>query len=71
MRVTFVVMSPHYWGKGETLAEAKRNLRKQGGSSKGHHLILEFGEDSEFAGVDELGRYHWDGKPPTVEEVNG
>lgn len=65
-----VVMSPNYWGKGETVQEAKQNLRRNGGSTAGHHAIITFGEDSEFLGVDEFGRYHWNGSEPTVEEVN-
>lgn len=27
----YVVIAPNYWGKGSTVDEAKRNLRKEGG----------------------------------------
>lgn len=68
MTGTIVAVSPNYWGAGRDLAEAKRNLRKQGGSTAGEHLILTFDDDTEFLGIDELGRYHYNGNPP-VEQV--
>lgn len=75
---TIVVLGPNYWGKGTTLAEAKANLRKQGGRLSWGYLILTFPPETEFKGVDDFGRYHYstrDGSPnptpPTERLVKG
>lgn len=54
-----VVYGGHYWGKGKTLEEAKRNFRRFGGRLGYGYAILTFDEHTEFQGFDGLGRYSW------------
>lgn len=67
--MTIVVIGPNYWGKGATLAEAKRNFTKFGGCLSDGYLILTFSAETEFIGVDDIGRYHWRGDVPARREV--
>lgn len=65
-----VVIGNHYWGKGETLAEAKKQFRREGGRLSLGYTILDFGTDLTFKGVDQMGRVYWEGEGrPTDTEV--
>lgn len=66
---TFVVAGGNYWGQGKTLAEAKRNFTRYGGTLSGGYVTLEFDPETEFKGVDGMGRYHWVGNAPVETEV--
>lgn len=74
---TIVVIGMYYWGKGETLAEAKANFRKQGGVLSNGYTIYTFDAETEFIGVDDMARFHYkrtDGKderpnPPTEQII--
>lgn len=67
--MSYVVMGNHYWGKGDTLDAAKARFRREGGRLSNGYLVIEFGEGSEFVGVDQLGRYHWKGNEPATTYV--
>lgn len=68
---TIVIMGGHYWGSGDSLAEAKTNYRRQGGRLGDRHIVLTFDASTEFLGVDRMGRYSWNGNEPTLVEVAG
>jgi hypothetical protein len=68
--VLFVVIGFGEWGEGQTLAEAKKNFRRQGASLSDGYAILDFtAEDSEFVDVDGLGRVSYNGPAPVVTQV--
>lgn len=67
--ITVVVIGHHYWGKGETLPEAKANFRRFGGRLSLGYRILEFDAETEFLGVDDMGYYRWKGNAPTEKDV--
>lgn len=58
---TVLVMVAHYWGKGETLAEAKAQVRKHGGTFTSGHVAYYFGDGIEVGSpsVDEMGQVRW------------
>lgn len=66
---TFIVAGGGRWGRGNDLAEAKRNFTRFGGRLTGGYEVIEFGPDTTFTGVDEIGRYYFDGPPPATREV--
>lgn len=66
---TLVVIGGGRWGKGTTLAEAKRNFTRYGGALSGGYAVLTFGARSEFDGVDDMGRVHWRGEEPAERLV--
>ena len=70
----YLVVCPHVWGRGVTLAEAKANARKHGGSLQRHvSLLLPPGAVRPW--VDDMGSARWEwaadadrgGKPVEVE----
>ena len=65
-----LIIGNHYWGKGETLEKAKAQFRREGGRLSLGYIILDFGDDLEFKGVDQMGRVYWNGEGrPTETEV--
>lgn len=69
-----VVIGYCYWGKGDTLPEAKAQFSKQGGRLSDGYLIVVFDDGAVFTGVDDLGYYHWEhpdgpGYQPTTTMV--
>lgn len=68
---TIVVIGYQAWGKGTTLAEAKKNMRNAGGALSNGYMILTFDKDTTFHGVDQHGRYEWTGNAPTQTKVPG
>lgn len=67
---TVVVIGQWRWGKGESLGEAKRNFQKQGAKLSAGYTVLTFDQETSFEGVDQMGRVHWRGNEPKVEEVS-
>lgn len=73
--VEYVVMIPNYWGRGATLAEAKKEAKRQGyGASIAHHIVYCFYHADQFHSIDDRGHVKWSktpegGKEPTVWEV--
>lgn len=68
---TFVIFGLYYWGKGSTLAEAKKAFTEQGGVLSNGYTILTFDADTKFGGVDGMGRYYFerrDGKDETPNQ---
>jgi hypothetical protein len=63
---TWGVIGACYWGRGATLAEAKKNFGNQGGQlGTGYNV---FDAETEFRGVDDMGRVHWAGNEPVRQE---
>lgn len=67
---TIVIIGQFYWGKGSTLDEAKKEFRKQGGSLSRGYVILTFDAETEFGGVDDMGRYHYTRRDGKDEQPN-
>jgi hypothetical protein len=65
-----LIMGNRRWGVGATLAEAKRNWQAQGGRLSDGYTIITFDADTEFHGVDQMGRYQYVGNEPKAENVN-
>lgn len=51
--------SPGYYGLGQTMDEAKRNFRKQGGRLSDGYRSYWFGDSIRFDYVDGFGAVHW------------
>ena len=72
---TFLVAGNHYYGTGPDLTTAKANFRKYGGTLSDGYTIVEFDSETEFVGMDDLGRYHYkrrdgrDARPNTPKET--
>jgi hypothetical protein len=66
--LTYVLIGQNHWGKGSDLAEAKANFRRQGAVLSRGYALLTFDDETEFKGVDEVGRYHYVGNAPEVKE---
>lgn len=64
-----VVMGQFYWGKGDDLAEAKRQFKSQGGTLTRGYEIFEFPPETLFMGVNQMGVISWDGPGPKRTEV--
>lgn len=56
------------WGGGLNLATAKREFRNQGGKLGLGYTALFFDTDTEFLGVDQMGRVSWRGNEPVATE---
>lgn len=52
------------WGCGTDLATAKRNFRKQGGILGNGYSVVVFDAETDFVGVDGMGRYRFLGNSP-------
>lgn len=66
---TVVIIGQNYWGKGSTLAEAKKAWQRWGRKLSDGYTVLTFGDGSRFVGVDQMGRVFWEGEEPTEREV--
>lgn len=55
---TFIAMSPNYWGKGESVEEAKKELKKAGGTLT-QYIVIQLPPGTEDAFVDQLGTVRW------------
>lgn len=64
-----VVIGQNYWGANEDLDAAKARFRREGGRLGNGYAILTFDDDTEFLGVDNVGRYMYKGNPPTEKVV--
>jgi hypothetical protein len=65
-----VILGRNYWGKGGTVAEAKREFRLQGGRLAFGYMVITFGEGSTFLGVDGVtGSVRYEGNEPTSQIV--
>ncbi len=59
-----VIVGYHYWGVGDTLDEAKRNMRKAGGRLGDGYYVVVFDDQTTFDGVDMAGGISYRGNPP-------
>jgi len=66
---TFVVYGQNRWGKGDTLADAKKVFQQHGGQLSKEYAILTFDAHTTFEGVDQMGRYYFKGNEPTEKIV--
>lgn len=66
---TYVVYGQGSWGWGTGLVQAKDNFRRHGGKLLRGYSILTFDADTEFHGIDQMGRYRYKGNPPTESDV--
>ena len=48
-----IAVSPNSWGRGQTVAEAEKNLVKAGGTKRGRELRMVVGTDQAY--IDEMG----------------
>lgn len=67
----YLVIVPHYWGRGSSIAEAEKNARKEGGLGRKKVERKCFSYDPEKtrqAYIDEFGRLCWEGERP--QEIN-
>ena len=55
----FVALGPNTWGIGATAAEAKANLRRQGGNLA-RYLVVQMPEGALEAWVDTMGTLRWE-----------
>ncbi len=55
---TYLAIGPHYWGRGNTRAEAERNMRKASGTKRTPMVALYTTTDPE-AHLDIHGRLCW------------
>jgi hypothetical protein len=67
--MSVLVIGQNRWGHGESLSEAKKFFQEQGGKLSLGYVIAEFGEGSEFGGVNFVGDVYWKGHEPVVREV--
>lgn len=65
----FVVIGQGRWGFGENLIRAKKYFTVNGGNLKVAHSIVHFDDATEFKGVDQMGRIHYEGNEPTSVDV--
>ncbi len=59
-RTTFLVVGPGVWGHADTVAEAKRNYKRQGGKLTPNYVVVEFPVGVSFRGVTGMGGYRWE-----------
>lgn len=64
-----LIMGQWRFGVGNDLKTAKANFRRFGGILSNGYTILTFDENTSFEGVDQMGRYHYIGNAPTIQEV--
>lgn len=57
----FLVIGFNYWGCGDDVATAKKAFSRSGGKLMDGYMIVTFGPDQQFEGVDDFGRYQWKG----------
>jgi hypothetical protein len=55
----FLIMGQFRYGAGKTLEQAKKNFTAQGGSLTKGLTLIEFSGDTEYHGVDKMGRFHY------------
>jgi hypothetical protein len=68
---TYIAMAPNYWGKGATVEEAKKELKKAGGTLT-QYIVFQLPPGAEDAFVDQLGTVRWtwaEGADKTQESV--
>lgn len=68
---TIVVVGNGCWGKGNTLAEAKSQFRREGGRLTLGYGIMTFDQETVFHGIDRYGRYEYVGNAPQITKVKG
>lgn len=67
---TYVLYGQNRWGRGATVAEAKKRFRNQGGVLSDGYVVLTFDAATKFGGFDEAGRFHYRGNQPTEQFVS-
>jgi len=63
----FLIYGQMRWGKGRTLAEAKKNFTGAGGRLLAGYEVQEWPEGVEIQGVDQMGRVHYLGQGEPIE----
>lgn len=76
-RVTYLAIGGFAWGHGDTVAEARANLAKQGVRKSEYYILVEFPVGVSFRGPTGLCGYRWevidpalDGFQPVEQEFN-
>ncbi len=64
-----LIMGGNRWGAGADLAAAKKEWQRQGGVLSRGYTVLTFDADTEFHGVDQMGRLHYRGNGPAERQV--
>lgn len=68
-----LIMGQWRYGAGLTLDEAKKNFKAQGGKLTEGLTLIEFTAETEYHGVDQMGRFHYkntgEGEPYKMTEV--
>ncbi len=59
-----IVIGQWIWASGETLAEAKREWQRRGGTLSRGYEVMAFDAETEFHGVDQMGSVHYRGNAP-------
>ena len=71
MKRIFVAMSMNYWGRGNTIAEAMKQLKKAGGTcAKGKMLILNAPEGASINDMGDICFPHQEGDGPHYWHVD-
>jgi len=55
-----LILGPNYWGKGDTLVEARRNFRGSGGSLNRGYIVYAFPKGLTRLYVDGMGAVAWE-----------
>lgn len=66
---TTVLIGQMRWGSGVDLDAAKRRFKREGGQLTRGYTVLTFDDETEFLGVDQMGRYSWRGNAPQETAV--
>jgi hypothetical protein len=68
-----LIMGQFRYGAGLTLDEAKKNFTANGGGLTRGLTLIEFTDETEYHGVDQMGRFHYKnngkGEPYKMTEV--
>lgn len=59
-RITYMVIGSWCYGHGDTLAEAKRNLQKQGAALSDGYMEVQFPQGISYRGPSGMGGYRWE-----------
>jgi len=64
----YIAMFDHYWGRGDSIEEAVKAARKEGGRGR-DYLVLQLPEGADNGRVDMMGRVIWNGVDGEAETV--
>ena len=69
---TFIAVCPHYWGMGSTVDEAKKNMKKAGGSLTRYvvYLLPPGAINATVDRIDGSISWEWDEGADTNQHIN-